>query len=566
MRTLNSTLIASWLALFVTLVSAVSLSAQISPGPLSKAHQSLSGSTQCTSCHVVGKGSAVLDCQGCHTEIAREISAGSGWHGKLANREDCAKCHSEHNGEDFHLIHWIPSKESFDHTQTGYPLQGKHAGIACNQCHNAAHISSAIRPQIKIKDLNQSFLGLSPDCVTCHQDPHHGQLGQNCSQCHNFVDWKAATRFDHNKTNFPLTGLHAQVACQKCHTAAAPGGHPRFTGIPFAKCIDCHTDPHRGAFPQSCETCHTTATWKKIRAGQQFDHSKTRYPVLGKHVQVECTQCHAGGNFKKPVAFARCSDCHTHDPHGGQFSERKDKGECSACHTVDGWSPSLFGVKEHSFSPYPLEGKHANVACEKCHKPAGPATRYKIAYAGCLDCHHDAHAGQFAAVPYQNRCEECHTVKGFHPSTFTITQHQKTHYPLAGAHLAVTCSECHTGVSKEFATNVAPFHFSDRSCTGCHKDPHHGEFNRQMAERRLDGAAKGCEACHNVKSWTDLPSFDHSKTSFPLVGAHAKVQCEECHKPEQSVGKLTEATFKSAPTACSGCHADPHAGQFVKAG
>ena len=565
-RILKFTRIAFGLAMFITLVSVPSLSAQISPGPLSKAHQSLSGSTQCTSCHVVGKGSAVLNCQGCHTEIAREISDGSGLHAKFTNREDCAKCHSEHNGEDFHLIHWIPSKESFDHNQTGYALQGKHAGIACSQCHTTAHVSAAVRPLIKMKDLNQTFLGLSPNCVTCHQDPHRGQLGQNCQQCHNFVDWKAATKFDHNKTNFPLTGLHAQVACEKCHTAANPGGQPRFTGIPFAKCGDCHADPHHGAFPQSCESCHTTASWKKIPANEQFDHSKTKFPLLGKHVQVDCIKCHAGGNFKKPVAFAKCADCHTPDPHGGQFAGRKDKGECVACHNDEGWRPSLFGVKEHAVSAYPLEGKHASVACDKCHVPAGAATRYKIAYAKCMDCHHDAHQGQFAAAPYENRCEQCHTVRGFRPSTYTIAQHQKSRYPLAGAHLAVTCTECHRASGEGQDAKAVPYHFRDLNCTGCHQDPHRGEFNQQMAERRQDGAAKGCEACHNVKSWTDLPSFDHSKTSFPLVGAHAKVQCEECHKPEQSGGKLTEATFKSALTACSGCHADIHAGQFMKAG
>jgi len=559
-------LMVAWRALLVLFLGAASLSAQISPGPLSKPHQSLSGSTQCTTCHVVGKGSAVLNCKGCHTEIAGEISAARGLHSRFANKEDCAKCHSEHNGEDFPLIHWLPSLKGFDHSQTGYILLGKHAGIPCEQCHTASHVSASVRPLIRMKDPNRTFLGLSQDCVACHQDPHRGQLGQNCLQCHNFVDWKAATKFDHNKTRFPLTGLHAQVTCEKCHTPAKPGGEPRFAGIPFAKCSDCHADPHHGAFPQSCETCHTTAGWKKIPANEQFDHSKTQFPLLGKHVAVGCIQCHAGGNFKKPVAFAKCSDCHTPDPHRGQFAERKDKGECSGCHTVDGWKPSLFGVKEHALTSYPLEGKHESVSCDKCHVPAGAATQYKIPFAKCLDCHRDAHAGQFAAAPYENRCELCHTVKGFRPSTYTIAQHQKSRFPLAGAHLAVTCSECHTTRSEGSAAAAAPYRFNDRSCTGCHKDPHHGEFNEQMAQRRADGAARGCEACHTVKSWTDLPSFDHSKTSFPLVGAHANVKCDQCHKPEQSGGKLTETTFKSAPTACSGCHADVHAGQFTKGG
>jgi len=42
---------------------------------------------------------------------------------------------------------------------------------------------------------------------------------------------------------------------------------------------------------------------------------------------------------------------------------------------------SQFGVKEHANSHYPLEGKHASVACEKCHAPAGKDTLYKVKFA-----------------------------------------------------------------------------------------------------------------------------------------------------------------------------------------
>ena len=514
----------------------------------------------------MGKGSAVLDCQTCHTEIAQEIAQDRGLHAKFPNKTDCAKCHSEHNGEDFPLIHWQPSLKGFDHDQTGYPLQGKHAGIECSSCHTASHVSASIRPVIKMLDMNRTFMGLSQNCVTCHNDVHHGQLGQNCLQCHNFTDWKTARNFDHSKTRYPLTGLHTQVACERCHTPAKSGGEARFTGIPFAKCSDCHADPHHGTFAQSCDSCHTTAGWRKIPSNESFDHSKTKYPLLGLHAKVDCLACHRGGDFKKEIPFARCTDCHTVDPHSGQFAARSDKGQCSACHTVDGWKPSLFDVKAHAAISYPLDGKHASVACDKCHIPAGAATRYKISFAKCTDCHKDEHGGQFAGAPYNDQCEPCHTVRGFQPSTFTIALHQKTRYPLAGAHLAVTCSECHVSPSGEGTAKYAPYHFNDLTCTGCHKDPHHGEFNLQLAQLSSDGKPKGCQACHTIKSWTDLPSFDHSKTSFPLVGAHAKVPCEQCHKPEQAGGKLTEATFKSTPTACFGCHVDAHAGQFKKGG
>jgi hypothetical protein len=478
---------------------------------------------------------------------------------KNPNGRDCVRCHLEHNGADFSLVHWEPSLKQFDHRQAGYPLVEKHAAVACEKCHTPAHMVPAERGLIKKKDLPNSFLGLSQDCVTCHEDVHKGQLGADCQRCHNVTDWKQAKQFDHSKTKYPLTGMHAQVACEKCHFPSGPEKTVKFTGIKFGACIDCHTDPHKGAFKGTCESCHTTASWKKVSASMQFDHSKTKYPLLGAHMKVACSDCHSGGDFKKLLAFAQCANCHTTDPHKGQFQARASKGECSECHTVEGWKPSQFGVKEHATSHYPLEGKHAAVACDKCHTPAGKDTVYKVKFAACTDCHQDAHDKQFAAAPYQNRCEDCHTVKDFHRSTFTIAKHKNTRFVLTGGHVAVACAECHKAGLAGRTDKILPFHFEDSTCTACHMDPHKGEFIERMAAKRADGSAQGCEACHSTRSWIDIRSFDHSKTKFPLVGAHRGVACGECHKV---LPGSHEIQFKGAPKDCETCHTDPHGGQF----
>jgi hypothetical protein len=541
--------------------------AQISPGPLAKAHESLTGTTQCASCHQFGTNIPTFKCLDCHKEIAQRLEAKHGYHAQIQmknpNGKDCVRCHLEHNGENFNLIHWEPSKEKFDHRLAGYNLEGKHAGIACEKCHMPSSMVPEERALIKMKDLSKSFFGLSPECVTCHKDPHKGQLGNNCLQCHNFTDWKAAKQFDHSKTRYPLTGLHIQVACEKCHKPDQPGGPARYKNMNFAACTDCHLDPHKGSFKQRCEECHTTAGWKKVLPAFEFDHSKTKYPLLGLHAKVGCDQCHVKGDFKRPLPFAECVDCHKPDPHKGQFESRPKKGECAECHTVDGWKPSLFGVKEHDTSKYPLKGKHVKVECVKCHLPAGKDTIYKVKYAACTDCHKDAHDGQFAAAPYLNKCEDCHTVQDFHRSTFTIAKHRKTHFPLVDAHAAVPCADCHKAGAAGRTDKILPFQFKDRTCTACHADPHHGEFKDRQAQRRADGTPLGCEACHNVKSWADVNNFDHSKTKFPLLGAHRAVKCGDCHKVP--MGKK-EIQFKGTSQICEDCHKDAHAGQFAKQG
>ena len=145
--------------------------AQISPGPLSRAHQSLSGATQCTSCHKLGAGAASFKCLECHADIASRLAAKRGLHASFgavsASQKECAGCHTEHNGENFALIRWNPSPGAFDHSKTGYVLAGKHAGLACARCHTAAHIAPAERAAISIKDLNHTYLGISRACVTC---------------------------------------------------------------------------------------------------------------------------------------------------------------------------------------------------------------------------------------------------------------------------------------------------------------------------------------------------------------------------------------------------------------
>ena len=161
-------LLGSLLVLTGFLFGASSARAQISPGPLSKAHQSLNGSTQCNTCHQFGTSTPTFKCLECHKEIADRLTAHKGYHALLGmknpNGRDCVRCHLEHNGEDFSLVHWEPSLKQFDHRQAGYPLVEKHAAVACEKCHTPAHMVPAQRALIQKKEpptfLSGPFAGL----------------------------------------------------------------------------------------------------------------------------------------------------------------------------------------------------------------------------------------------------------------------------------------------------------------------------------------------------------------------------------------------------------------------
>jgi hypothetical protein len=106
------------------------------------------------------------------------------------------------------------------------------------------------------------------------------------------------------------------------------------------------------------------------------------------------------------------------------------------------------------------------------------------------------------------------------------------------------------------------YRFDDRTCTVCHDDVHKGEFRAQMEQRRANGSAAGCEACHTVVKWNEMTRFDHAATKFPLTGAHRGVTCIDCHRPPAMEVTLKNVDFTAAPKMCTGCHEDPHDKQF----
>jgi hypothetical protein len=155
--------------LFLALVARCgTVYAQISPGPLARAHQSLNGTGNCTTCHKLSAGKPTFKCLECHTEIAARLKARAGLHASYGlepgSSQGCVRCHSDHNGEDFSIVKWNPS--TFDHKLTGYLLEAKHAGLSCTRCHSAEHVAVADRALIKVKDLNKTFLGIPQACAT----------------------------------------------------------------------------------------------------------------------------------------------------------------------------------------------------------------------------------------------------------------------------------------------------------------------------------------------------------------------------------------------------------------
>ena len=61
-------------------------------------------------------------------------------------------------------------------------------------------------------------------------------------------------------------------------------------------------------------------SFSKVKNLKNFDHSKTSFPLEGKHGKVACSKCHING-FKKKLKFRFCDDCHE-DKHSGQLIQK----------------------------------------------------------------------------------------------------------------------------------------------------------------------------------------------------------------------------------------------------
>jgi hypothetical protein len=584
-----------YLMLALSLPFTVRLDAQISPGPLARAHQSLEGATNCASCHGVRREPMTQLCLNCHKEIRWLTERSRGVHGLEVRqtKKECASCHPDHAGTSFQMIAWdagAPAK--FDHSKAGWALDGKHTAEKCESCHAPKYrVSTAA--QLSPRKNGAGWVGLETTCISCHRsdDAHNGTLDLRCESCHTSETWDDAPKFDHAKSDYPLTGKHADVECNACHLVKKLGPRsnakgepiPVFKPVPFKDCSSCHNDPHKGQLSGQCSECHVTRGFSIVDK-REFNHSATRYPLRGKHASVSCEACHAKNLTIMAPPFATCAACHS-DPHSGEGKIGGNPQDCAACHRVEGFLPSVFTVAKHREAAYALEGKHMSVKCSACHSPVQVALkngktarvgRIRMNYSRCADCHADAHAGQLSTRPHAGACESCHAVSGFTPSTFTGAQHAGLKLPLVGRHAAVLCSACHAAkrvglpphpATKSLGTaNVAVT--LDPACTSCHVDAHAGTFEKQPN-------TAGCVGCHTATAFhpSSVDIARHDALSFKLEGAHRAVPCAQCHNAmtathatsslllnARSVPKLP---FGERRTTCAACHETPHGKQFA---
>ncbi len=319
--------------------------------PLKGKHKEIS----CDLCHTkdMYKEKLKINCYTCHNSSDEH---------KGRYSDKCEKCHTPKK--------WKPS--TFNHDKTKFPLIDKHKKVTCNACHkgriyqeklgiscynchkyNDTHkqrFGRLCQPCHTVKGWKKSIFNhdktvfpggnvdnmndcgkcykerLSQTCYGCHKadDVHQLKEGKSCEYCHNPTGWRKNVFFDHDITNFPLTGMHTAVSCEECHLKAAYKGTDR-------KCINCHktNDVHKLSLGTKCGFCHNPNGWKLW----QFDHNiQSKFILDGAHLGLECKSCHNEPIKNDSARLSKnCYECHRQDSiHNGSFWKH-----CNRCHNTD---------------------------------------------------------------------------------------------------------------------------------------------------------------------------------------------------------------------------------------
>ncbi len=290
-------------------------------------------------------------------------------HGPLSDSSGCVSCHSTEA--------WVPLRPDpqFDHSGTRFALDGAHAIVGCETCHEDLRFDV---PKVE-----------GNDCNSCHLDVHGEAFPQNCSTCHTTESFSQLRSGLVHPANFPLEGAHQQTSCETCHTDDVGGA---FTPLD-QECVACHLPDYDGTvlmdhaalgFPTNCTECHSMLDWRDVI---DFDHADTSggFELLGIHRQIDCRACHmlpGGGLPTIPTGPEDCISCHLGDytrEHGGSDFPFT----CLVCHNQFNWDDADFSSHDADFFPiYSGEHKDEWSNCSDCHQVPTDFSAFT-----CLSCH-----------------------------------------------------------------------------------------------------------------------------------------------------------------------------------
>ena len=225
-------------------------------------------------------------------------------------------------------------------------------------------------------------------CADCHGG-FFGEMTDSCLECHEPIAKQMKAR----------SGLHGIMEPETAR-----------------RCAVCHSDHHGPDFAMVNDQSFINAGVTR----ENFDHKSIRFAMEGKHLELDCTECHKnaevkvleeGEQFRFLGLDKDCASCHE-DPHEGQMAFA-----CVECHTQKSWEE--LGSDGHDRF-LPLVGGHADVSCRECHAEDSDRSLEVIGKTRptprqCAACHESPHDRKFidasasiAGLGTSASCVACH--------------------------------------------------------------------------------------------------------------------------------------------------------------
>ncbi|MGN6530055.1 MAG: hypothetical protein ACTHL8_26990, partial [Burkholderiaceae bacterium] len=429
--------------------------------------------------------------------------------------------------------------ESFDHLSTGFPLQGAHEQVRCENCH--------------IKGI---FKGTPRDCATCHVQGNprgavakpndHIPTSESCDTCHHMGAFSGAVF---------------------SHVAVAPG-----------TCASCHDGiraqgkgPDHVATTLSCDQCHGIGGFTPATG---FDHASLN------GVLTTCATCHDGrratgrpANHIVTPNPSQCADCHLASTltgfksfAGGQMDHTGIASGCAACHGPGVTAGTFAGITDIVVMPptAPMgPGSHipTSTACESCHLANVPAGlvpgNATVSPPGTLFASPAPTTAQIHAGITGN-CASCHEANSIWMGVQA--------YPIAPT--VLTPNALYTGFQTRPLPQTTPFSVADAAhpsggdCSQCHSGTAAFSGVAKPANHIPTAPAAACDACHVVADFSVMPSLANIHANAPAV----TTGCDQCHGSAAPSFAIPSANFSIVglpsnhiPTtaSCETCHVGP---------
>jgi hypothetical protein len=385
----------------------------------------------------------------------------------------------------------------------------------------------------------------------------HKRVVRPCEACHVSESFNVIS-FDHDDTEFSLEGQHTAVECLQCHNIED------FSQV-AGSCESCHQDVHLNRLGTDCERCHSPQGWMVVK-GDDI-HSRTDFPLMGRHVLLDCEACHGG---QAPTEFAEtpsnCIDCHrsdytnveSPDHDGALFSTL-----CTDCHQLTGWEPAIFPDHDPLFPIF--SGTHRGQwdDCAICHNDPVQSVFT------CLQCHEhaqplmDAAHNGIGGYAYNSQdCYSCHPtgVRGAfvnHDAQF-FPIYSGTHnrqwsncvecHPNAADRSQFTCLSCHAHARETmdpFHMGMSGYSYSSNACLNCHPSGNRGRFVEHDSQ------------FFPIFSGTHNQEWNDCAQCHPNPSSRAQIDCLQCHehrRTEMDDKHQGMSGYSYTTRACLDCH------------